>query len=145
MNEAYRKRFWSKVDYSNPDGCWEWQAYRLKGHGRVSYKGKAHYAHRVSWILNIGEIPEGMCVLHKCNNRPCVNPDHLYIGDYRDNAIDRSKDGTNPKMKLDAGDVRVMRELLNIGTNRKALAWLFDIHESSIDKIHRGLFYQWVT
>lgn len=96
-------------------------------------------------MMNVGEIPDGMCVLHKCNNKPCVNPDHLYIGDYRDNAIDRSKDGTNPKMKLDERDVRLIRELFDIGTDYKALAWLFDVSPSAIHNTAARRFYRWVA
>ena len=139
------ERFWSKVDKQGPDDCWEWRAYKLKGHGRFGMNYKTHYAHRVSWEITNGEIPDGMCVLHKCNNRSCVNPNHLYIGDYRDNAIDRSRDGTNPKMKMTDGDVRLLRELFGAGTHYKALMWLFDVAESTVHRIASGKTYAWVS
>ncbi len=137
------QRFWDKVDKS--DDCWEWQGYCLKGHGRFLYDGYVQYAHRVSWQINVGEIPEGMCVLHKCNNKPCVNPDHLYIGDYQDNAIDRSKDGTNTKMKLDAGEVRLLRDLFDDGVHYKSLMWLFGIGETTVHRVANRTFYKWVA
>lgn len=138
------ERFWSKVDRDG-HGCWEWLGYRLKGHGRFGMNGKVEYAHRVSWRLERGEIPDGMCVLHKCNNKSCVNPDHLYLGDYKDNAIDRSIDGTNPKMKMSACDVMLLRDLFEIGTDYKSLAWLFSISESSVHRIASRKFYNWVN
>lgn len=138
-------RFWSKVDRKGPDDCWEWRGYCLKGHGRFLYDGYVQYAHRVSWTLCVGEIPDEKCVLHKCNNKPCVNPSHLYIGDYQDNAIDRSKAGTNPKMKMSADDVRLMRELFGMGTHYKALMWLFGVAESSVHRICNRTTYKWVT
>ncbi len=139
------ERFWNKVDKQGPDDCWEWQGYCLKGHGRLQYDDCVQYAHRVSWQLNIGPIPDGKCVLHKCNNRPCVNPDHLYIGDYRDNAIDRSRAGTNPKMKMNEGDVRLLRDLYSDGWHYKPLMWLFDLAESSVHRIISRTTYKWVT
>lgn len=82
-------------------GCWEFTKTKTKtGYGRISYCGKGQYAHRVSYELfnniklenNGRNTSETICVLHICNNRSCVNPDHLYLGTQEDNAKDRSID-----------------------------------------------------
>ena len=75
-------------------GCWLWQGNRNnQGYGFAYHDKKSRGAHRVSWMLNRGPIPEGQWVLHKCDNPPCVNPDHLFLGDRRDNMIDCLKKG----------------------------------------------------
>ena len=81
----------SNQQYTKTDlgPCEEWQKYRDKaGYGHRSFKGKHMLSHRVAWILANGEIPEGMCVLHKCDNPPCCNPNHLFLGTLNDNIQD---------------------------------------------------------
>jgi HNH endonuclease len=87
-----RERFeakWTPEPYS---GCWLWtRSCDTYGYGQIrlgrATDGKAN-AHRVSWALHKGEIPKGMCVLHKCDTPGCVNPDHLFLGSYGDNTQD---------------------------------------------------------
>ena len=83
-------RFWSKVDKT--DNCWNWTAGKNeKGYGLIKYKGKTVSTHRLSYILHYGEIPDNKCVLHSCDNRSCVRPDHLFIGTNQDNMTDMQK------------------------------------------------------
>lgn len=90
------QRFWSKVFKHPGEGCWEWTAARnpQSGYGVIRIGSKAagtsrtETAHRVSWLLTHWLIPRGRFVLHKCDNRKCVRPDHLYIGTQQDNMRD---------------------------------------------------------
>ncbi len=85
--------FWNKVN-KVPSGCWEWAGGKNNGYGVLCVSGKTIKAHRYAWILTNGEIPKGegyhgTCVLHKCDNPSCINPDHLFLGSNADNVRDR--------------------------------------------------------
>ena len=71
------ERFWAKVDKSGPNGCWLWTASTRRGYGHFWWNGRLCLAHRVSWTLLRGEIPEGLTLDHLCRVHGCVNPDHL--------------------------------------------------------------------
>jgi hypothetical protein len=108
-------RFWAKVRKS--EGCWEWTgAANQAGYGWFKIARQSpDRAHRISWRLAHGEIPPGECVLHQCDNRLCVRPDHLYLGDRIQNAADRVKRERVPRgeaagwSKLTAEQVRAIR------------------------------------
>lgn len=83
----HRQRFWSKVEKG--DGCWEWKTGRDRdGYGVFFWKVQGIGAHRASWMFTNGDIPPGLHVLHKCDNPPCVRPDHLFLGTNLDNQRD---------------------------------------------------------
>ena len=75
------------------EGCWIWVQSLKNGYGQFNDKGKVLYAHRTSYQAFNGPIPAGKLVCHKCHNRQCVNPNHLYIGDKRTNALDMLANG----------------------------------------------------
>lgn len=117
-------RFWSKVNRTdNPDECWEWVGTKRHSYGTIGFGGrrknggKEYNAHRVSYEINIGEIPDGLHVLHKCDNPKCVNPDHLFLGTHLDNMRDMFAKNRRPtargensgKSKLTDDQVREIR------------------------------------
>lgn len=90
-------RFWSNVTIG--DGCWEWTGALTRG-GYGRFRGSRHqyartdwFAHRYGWVQWFGEIPRGLLVCHKCDNRKCVRPSHLFLGTYKDNTQDMMAKG----------------------------------------------------
>jgi len=73
--------------------CWEWDLSKFKGYGKIKYKRKSYYAHRISWETFRGKIPKEKYVLHHCDNPKCINPNHLYIGTHQDNMDDKVRRG----------------------------------------------------
>lgn len=113
-------RFWEKVDKTTtPEGCWEWTGSRKKdGYGRIGRGGIAGgsvNATRVAWEITNGPIPPGMFICHRCDNPPCVRPDHLFLGTPEDNVVDSMSKGRWIKgervggSKLTEADVRAIR------------------------------------
>ncbi len=92
---AFVSRFWSRVDKTS--ACWLWTGGKTTaGYGILYSNGRGSrrvYAHRVVWELTSGPIPEGLLVCHTCDNPPCVNPAHLWLGTDADNAWDKSRKG----------------------------------------------------
>lgn len=86
-------RFWLQVNFRR-EGCWPWIGGRDRdGYGRLWAWGEKVMAHRLAWRLSTGPIPEGLCVLHRCDHPPCVRPDHLFLGTQRENLEDRDLKG----------------------------------------------------
>ncbi len=89
--DSFAERFWARVEKSD---CWTWAgAKNEKGYGVVGRDSRTPKAHRVAWELANGPIPEGACVLHKCDNPPCCNPAHLFLGSRADNNRDMNEKG----------------------------------------------------
>lgn len=117
ITDSTHDRFMSKVDKNGPQPdtdtphyvglskCWTWTAaFRRDGYGVFGFGGSMKAAHRVSHQLHVGDVPEGMCVLHKCDNKKCVNPDHLTLGTLKDNHRDMRSKGREAR-----GDTHGMR------------------------------------
>ena len=107
------EKFWRHVEKT--DGCWNWTGYlRANGYGQFTVvQGDApRLAHRVAWELTNGDIPEGGCCLHSCDNRRCVNPSHIFLGTRADNMADMHIKGRN---KQPQGDAHVFAKLTREG------------------------------
>lgn len=145
-------RFWSKVNQGGE--CWEWTAARdALGYGffRMEPARPMWRAHRAAWELTNGAIPDGMIVCHRCDNPPCVRPDHLFLGSEQDNVDDRvAKDRssrqishfgeTSPLAKLSAEQVDAIRYRYTAGgILQRELAEEYGVTQTTISKIVRGV------
>jgi hypothetical protein len=129
------------------DCCWEWKGGKDKdGYGQmqISTGNKLTKAHRVSWMVYKGDIPKGIKVCHKCDNPPCCNPDHLFLGTTKDNSADmtlkgRSTRGSkNATSKLKDDDIPKIRQLISLGVTLTRIAKDFGVSVSTICEISKG-------
>ncbi|GAC1603195.1 MAG: HNH endonuclease [Acidimicrobiales bacterium] len=139
--------FWARVDKRAVDGCWEWVGRRdEKGYGRVGFHSRPSVgAHRVAWELSAGPISDGLFVLHRCDNPPCCNPSHLFLGTQADNNRDRHAKGRSrnldpgelhPKAKLTNEQVRQIRAEYERGlVTQQALAERWGVSRGNVSKI----------
>ena len=148
------KRFWEKVDKRDDNECWDWKAYSdlYWGYGTFRFRNKTQKAHRVAWTLTKGEIPNSLCVLHKCDNPACVNPAHLFLGTNLDNIKDRDaknrqshdmgrKGSKHSQAKLKEEDVICIRLLYQIEITQREISKIYRVSPMLIHKIvHRKLW-----
>lgn len=141
------ERFWVKVGERGPGECWEWHGNRTPrlGYGRIGKGHDVYLAHRVSWELHFGPIPAGLHVLHRCDNPPCVNPAHLFLGDQAVNSNDMwaKGRGSGPPhrlgeavntAKLTEEIVRECRRRAAMGESPVALAREFGVVKSTMQR-----------
>lgn len=153
-------RFWNLV-IQNEQGCWGWKGMPDEnGYGRIAIGGSVYrqvLAHRLSYTLHYGPIPEGMHVLHRCDNPPCTRPDHLFLGTHADNMADMKIKGRRkgrmigekaPKSKLTAEQVMQIRSRYRgrrQSPSMPQLAAEYGVNKSSIGRIIRGENWKHVT
>jgi len=127
--------FRKKFDPLGPDDCWEWQAgTRKDGYGQFRVNGNMELAHRVAFFIKYDSQPE--FVLHTCDNKACVNSNHLYDGTCSENQIDRAQRGSCHK--LTPNDVLEIRYLLALGLTHKSIAKRFGVDRVTITDINTG-------
>jgi len=134
-------RFWDRVVMIPEHPCWDWNGAMVRGYG---YLGTApFYAHRMSWAIHFGQIPRGMCVLHKCDNRACTRPDHLFIGTRIDNAKDRNLKGRQARgeshacCRLSGHEASQIRDLLKCGWKHGDVAAEYGVSQCHVYNIER--------
>src|SRR5262245_56068801 len=114
------ERFWRKVERGDASVCWPWKAARSSGYGVLRVAGRNIRANRLAWELTHGPVPPGLWVLHRCDNPPCCNPAHLFLGSNEDNVRDMQSKGrarpplprrgaTHPMAKLTLDQVAEIR------------------------------------
>lgn len=141
------ERFWAKVQKTT--GCWLWMGAKLspKGYGvigRDKGKGRTVLAHRMSYILAHGDIPEGLWVLHSCDNRQCVRPTHLFLGTAAVNTADMVSKNRHafgegqPTSKLKTKQIRDIKLAAKNGTRNFVLAKKYGVSSSTICMIKSG-------
>jgi hypothetical protein len=146
-------RFWNKIQKTNE--CWEWKGRLSKtGYGLFDIHNFPYAAHRFSYELNVGPIPKGLFVLHKCNNRKCVKPEHLYAGTQKDNMRDCINAGRfvrptahwedlkatqfgegSPVAKLKVEEVKQIRNQRRLGISYSEIGRQFGIHHTTVRDI----------
>lgn len=129
------QKFWNNV--ATGEGCWEWQAARNPtGYGHLNGQSGG-YAHRYAWELANGRsIPPGMCILHRCDNPPCVRPDHLMLGTHRDNIRDAIAKGRMSHAKLTLPDIEAIGALRG-SASAIGLAGRYGVTRSTIYRVWR--------
>lgn len=148
FSDTIEDRFWKCVVTVPYDrGCWIWTAHTNdKGYGHIGRGAKGAgqiKAHVLSWILHNGRIPEGKCVLHRCDNPPCVNPNHLWLGTKGDNNRDAASKGRNHHGETHRFAKLTNLDILNIRSlwpevSQSELARRYGVNWSAIWKIvHR--------
>lgn len=140
--------FWSHVEKT--DGCWLWRGtLRGDGYGIAWVAERLVRAHVFSWEQENGPVPEGLCVLHSCDVRSCVRPDHLWLGTRRENQRDMALKGRAPLRRLSDDEVRAIRRdyrprTRNDPGNRAELALRYGVQGQTINGIVRGLIDRYV-
>jgi hypothetical protein len=136
------------------DGCWLWTGWRnQRGYGAFGVTpDRPMQAHRFAWQMAVGPIPEGLCVLHRCDNPPCVRPDHLFLGTRADNWADAHAKGRdcppprmvgerNPAARLTAAEVQAIRR---DSRPRRFIESAYGVGKSTVGRIKRGQSWTWL-
>ena len=151
MNTKLGKRFWSKVDIKSDDECWNFKGAKSNGYGYFKIDKRNHPAHRIAWdLFYCLKVPPKGFICHHCDNPPCCNPAHLYLGTHATNMLDVTNRNKSTKLKqktLCSGEVWLIRKLMipigNSKTKRKykfsgaLVSKMFKVDQSTIHNIWR--------
>jgi hypothetical protein len=147
-NLSIEDRFWQKVQKTA--SCWLWTAskFKGKGYGQFQVNGSPKRAHRVSWEFHRGPIPEGLQVLHECDNQSCVNPDHLFLGTQLANMQDKvaknrqARGHQNGRAKMTWSEVRDARAAHLLGESYSAIAKRLGVGKTTIALMLNGITWK---
>lgn len=153
-------RLLSHVQKNEISGCWEWTGAKRRGYGRTSFGSRKDgtrrnvSAHRLAFMVWVGEIPDGYEVCHKCDNPACINPEHLFVGTKQENMADRDKKGRNINLvgeeqvrsKLTKKDVKAARwERAYQGTSFQKLADRYGVSKKTMQNAINGVTWKCVS
>jgi hypothetical protein len=143
-NKTLKEKFYEKVGLN-----WQWRGCKnpVTGYGVMKINTKMHRAHRVSYQIHNGEIPDGMCVLHSCDDPGCVNPEHLHLGTFGDNNTERAQRGRNRDQRgekhnfarLTEEQVIEIKEKYKGGKYQKDIGKEYGVSQSHVSNIVRGI------
>ena len=151
MRGTIQERFEAK--FTKFEDCWEWEACKNdSGYGMFNFSGQTRKAHRVAYQFYVGEIPEGMCVCHQCDNPGCVNPAHLFLGTPKDNLDDMYRKGrqriplgeNRAFAKLTSAQVKEIRARCARGELQREVGKLFGVGQPRISTIVNRKKWAWL-
>jgi hypothetical protein len=146
--EQVEDRFWSKVDKSGE--CWVWTGCRTRsGYGRFNFRGRVLNAQRACWEIVHGPVAAELFVCHRCDNPPCVNPAHLFLGTPADNVADKIAKGRaadvrgarHPRARLNRSIIESIRAAALAGSPPRRVAAQFGVSPSTVDRARRGVHW----
>lgn len=160
MRKSLEERFWEKVNIKNIHDCWDWQSsinndgygqFWIKGHSFNGFElsGKQQLAHRISWLFKHGILPKENLVCHTCDNRRCVNPNHLFLGSSQDNMNDKVVKGRAVGGKLkgeEHGKSKLTQEQIiairKSNFTQKTLAQIYNVKQNTISMIKNNKIWK---
>lgn len=132
--DSYKKRFEAKITKRGPDECWEWRGSKtIEGYGRFGIGTTLYLSNRIAWVIENGPIPDGMLVLHSCDNPRCCNTNHFFLGTHLTNTRDKLAKGRGNHAKGDRQARRLHPELFPIGEDHYCCRF----KESDVREIRR--------
>lgn len=147
LNKKMIDFFWSRVKTAKR-GCWLWYGHKKNGYGSIGKGAKMYYAHRISYTIANGAIPNGLCICHRCDNPLCTNPQHLFAASQRSNSLDMWNKGRakttytsgeiHHSTKLLDSEVEEIRFMASFGWSHKAIASIYGVSRSNVSLIVKG-------
>jgi hypothetical protein len=136
LTKVQLERFYNKVNKDVSGGCWEWQgSMHNNGYGLAVINNTSYRAHRLSYCIKNGNIPEGMYLMHQCDNKRCVNPEHLKPGTHKENMADMKAKGRahrGPKKRLTMEQIKY---ILESGKSLSVLTAELNVHPRTVERV----------